>query len=70
MDTRIPRSLRDFIELARRKTAESRSELFGNIADLFLNDEVRLSDRERALMTGILRSLIAAVESGLLSERK
>ncbi len=68
MDTRIPRSLRDFIELARRKTAESRSELFGNIADLFLSDDVRLSDRERALMTGILHSLIASVESGLLRE--
>ena len=68
MDTRIPRSLRDFIELARRKSAESRSELFGNIADLFLNDELRLSDRERALMTGILHSLIASVESSLLRE--
>lgn len=68
MDTRRPRSLRDFIELARRKTAESRSELVGNIADLFLSDAVRLSDRERALMTGILRSLIATVESALLQE--
>lgn len=68
MDTRRPRSLRDFIELARRKTAESRSELFGNIADLFLSDRVRLSDRERSLMTGILRSLIATVEAGLMRE--
>ncbi len=68
MDTRRPRSLRDFIELARRKSAESRSELLGNIADLFLNDRVRLSDRERSLMTGILRALIATVETALLRE--
>ena len=68
MDTRRPRSQRDYIELARRTTAESRSELFGNIADLFLSDDARLSDRERALMTGILRSLIGTVEASLLQE--
>lgn len=68
MDRKIPRSAHDFIELARRKTAESRKELFGNIADLFLDDRARLSDRERSLMTGILRSLIAEVEKEVRQE--
>lgn len=68
MDTRKPRSARDFIELARRKSAESREELFGNIADLFFDEGARLSDRERSLMTGILRSLFADIEAALRRE--
>ena len=68
MDTAKFSSARDFIELARRKTAENRKEIIGNIADLFLDDRVRLSDRERSLMTGILRSLIAEVETALRHE--
>lgn len=77
MDTRKPRSARDFIRLARQKTADSHKEIFGNITDLFLDDSVRLSDRERSLMIGILRSLITEVEtelrvelSGRISERR
>ncbi len=52
----------ELIDLARRKDDESRQELFDTIADLFLADETRLSDRERALITGILRKLVAGVE--------
>lgn len=68
MDTRKLRSTRDFIRLARQKAAESRKEIFGNITDLFLDDGARLSDRERSLMIGILRSLITDVETALRGE--
>lgn len=68
MDTKKYRAARHFIELARHKAAEAREVIFGNIADLFLDERVRLSDRERSLMTGILRSLIAEAETALRRE--
>ncbi len=68
MDNKITSSAQELIELARRKTAESRRELIGNITDLFLAEAVRLSDRERSLMTGILRNLIATVEMEVREE--
>lgn len=68
MDTKKHRSARYFIELARQKAAQGREEVFGNIADLFLDERVRLSDRERSVMTGILRTLIAEVETALRRE--
>ena len=68
MDTKKHRSARYFIELARQKTARGREEIVGNIADLFVDERARLSDRERSLMTGILRSLIAEVETALRLE--
>lgn len=40
----------------------------GNIADLFLDERARLTDRERSLMTGILRALIHEVERELRRE--
>ena len=52
----------DLIELARSRSRESRRALFQNIAELFVDDEARLTDRERALMTGILNSLLSEVE--------
>jgi uncharacterized protein (DUF2336 family) len=53
------------IEMARRRGREDRRELLDNIADLFMADESRLSDRERALITGILHRLIATVETDI-----
>ena len=52
----------DLIELARGRSRDSRRALFHNIAELFVDDDARLTDRERALMTGILNSLIGEVE--------
>lgn len=50
------------IDLARRRTREARTELFENMADLFMSDAGRLTDRERALINGILNKLLGAVE--------
>lgn len=50
------------IDLARQRTRQARGELFENIADLFMSDNGRLSDRERALINGILNKLIGSVE--------
>lgn len=50
------------IDLARRRTREARTELFENMADLFMSDAGRLTDRERALINGILNKLLGSVE--------
>ncbi|NBC32293.1 MAG: DUF2336 domain-containing protein [Alphaproteobacteria bacterium] len=50
------------IDMARQRSRESRSRLFENIADLFMSDAGRLSDRERALINGILNKLLHSVE--------
>ena len=55
-------SEKQLIDLARQRTRQARSELFENIADLFMSDNGRLSDRERALINGILNKLIGSVE--------
>lgn len=51
-----------FVDLAKQKTLDSRHVLFGNIAELFLRESGRLTDRERAQMTAILHDLISEVE--------
>src|SRR3546814_4662935 len=56
------RDLRFFLDLARRKTAQSRRTLFENVADLFIREGGRLSERERIQITGILHDLVADVE--------
>ncbi|MCB9948599.1 MAG: DUF2336 domain-containing protein [Rhodospirillaceae bacterium] len=53
------------IELARDRRRASRQVLFSNVVDLFLSEETRISERERSLMTGILRDLIRDVEFAL-----
>ena len=50
------------IDLARQRSRQARTELFENITDLFMSDSGRLSDRERALINGILNKLIGSVE--------
>ena len=58
--------------LARDKTASGREVLVGAIGDLFSQNSAYLSDRERALMSEILRKLIQSVEKSvrkMLSER-
>ena len=60
------------IALAKERTRAGRRELFENIADLFMLERSRLSDRERSLLTGILGNLIGTVERQVrraLSER-
>ncbi len=54
--------LRDLIGFAQRKTQQSRRVLFDNINDLFLSNDGRLSDRERALMVEILGRLVHEME--------
>lgn len=50
------------IDMARQRSRESRTRLFENMADLFLSEESRLTDRERALINGILNKLLHTVE--------
>jgi uncharacterized protein (DUF2336 family) len=54
--------VRQLMDLAHDKSAESRRVLLENISDLFLSPEGRLSERERSLMAGILSHLIHDVE--------
>ena len=66
------RSAEALLDLARRKGQAERSVLFGNMTDLLLNESARLSDRERALIGGILQKLISQVEMDIrrgLAER-
>lgn len=50
------------IDMARQRSRQSRTLLFENMADLFLSEEGRLTDRERALINGILNKLLHTVE--------
>src|SRR5690349_8722667 len=50
------------LELARDKTVAGRRALVATVTDLFLGSGELLNDRERALMTEILRHLIHDVE--------
>ncbi len=54
--------------LAKTKSSGSRSLLVENITDLFLSEEGRLSEHERALMSDILGKLIVQVESDIKRE--
>ena len=56
------------IDLAREKSALSRRRLFENMTDLFLSEDGRLSEHERALMTDILSKLIQTMELELRKE--
>ena len=56
------------LQLAKSKSAESRSRLVENITDLFLSDDGRLSEHERALMSDILSKLIGQVEADIRRE--
>jgi len=60
--------IEDLIDLAREKSALSRRRLFENMTDLFLSEDGRLSEHERALMTDILTKLIQSMELELRKE--
>lgn len=55
----------ELLSLAKEKSQTSRNQLVENITDLFLSNEGRLSEHERALMSDILTKLIHDVEESL-----
>ncbi|HKJ72848.1 MAG TPA: DUF2336 domain-containing protein [Alphaproteobacteria bacterium] len=62
----------ELVDLARQKSAESRKVLLDNMYDMFISNENRLNDHERALMGDILVKLIGTIETAVrrqLSER-
>lgn len=52
----------EMLSLAQSKSVTARTRLLENITDMFLSDEGRLSEHERALMSDILGKLIQQVE--------
>lgn len=56
------------MKLARDKTVAGRKALVNAVSDLFFNNQEVLSDRERALMTDILRQIIHDVEMSVRRE--
>lgn len=58
-------AMRRLLELAQDRARRSRRIVADNVADLFLSDEGRLSEHERALIGGILNRLLADVEARL-----
>ena len=48
----------ELLGLAKSRSEAARAQLVENITDLFLSDEGRLSEHERALMSEILSKLI------------
>lgn len=58
----------ELLEVARGKSGAARSKLVENITDMFLKDEWRLTDHERALMTDILSKLVSEVEANVRKE--
>jgi uncharacterized protein (DUF2336 family) len=62
----------ELYSLARKKSKTGRAELFGTVGDLFCETGSALTERERALMSDILRRLIQDVEASVrraLAER-
>ncbi|WCL53238.1 DUF2336 domain-containing protein [Gimibacter soli] len=60
--------LKQLLLLARSKSVDARARLVENITDLFLSDQGRLSEHERALMSDILGKLIGQVEADIRKE--
>jgi len=54
--------MQDLLDLARDKSANGKSQLVQIVGDLFFEEERVLNERERTLMTDILRQLIQDVE--------
>jgi len=61
-------ALRRLIELAQERTRRNRRVVTDNVADLFLSQEGRLSEHERALIGAILNRLLADIEARLRRE--
>jgi len=64
----VSKELQDLLELAQEKSFDARSRLVENITDLFLSNDGRLSEHERALMSDILGKLIGQVEADIKKE--
>lgn len=64
----VSKELQDLLLLARDKSSQSRSRLVENITDLFLTEDGRLSEHERALMSDILGKLVSQVEASIRKE--
>jgi len=64
----VSKELQDLLVLAQEKSSGARSRLVENITDLFLTDDGRLSEHERALMSDILTKLIGQVEADIRKE--
>ena len=58
----------ELLGLAKSRSDAARTQLVENITDLFLSDEGRLSEHERALMSEILSKLISQVEADVRKE--
>ncbi len=58
----------DLIRLARERSAQARAVLLENVTDLFLSEEGRLSEQERALISDILLKLLEEVETAVRQE--
>ena len=72
MTTRDNMDFESLLDLARDRSVEGRTHLVRIVGDLFFDTENVISDRERALMTEILRQLIHDVEMSVrraLAER-
>jgi len=61
----VSKELQELLVLAKDKSSDARSRLVENITDLFLSDEGRLSEHERALMSDILGKLVSKVETDI-----
>ncbi|MBV1901174.1 MAG: DUF2336 domain-containing protein [Kordiimonadaceae bacterium] len=61
----VSKELQELLLLAQDKSSGARSRLVENITDLFLSDEGRLSEHERALMSDILGKLVGRVEADI-----
>jgi uncharacterized protein (DUF2336 family) len=64
----VSKELHELLLLAQDKSSDARSRLVENITDLFLSDDGRLSEHERALMSDILGKLVSQVEAEIKKE--
>lgn len=67
-----PQDIESLIALAEDRSEAARKTLVDNISDLFLADEGRLNDHERALMLDIIAKLLGSIEAEIrrqLSDR-
>lgn len=55
--------LRRLIALSRDSSKRARRQLLGNITDLFIKEEERLSEQEQSLILGILSRLLGEIET-------
>ncbi|GIX16887.1 MAG: hypothetical protein KatS3mg119_1073 [Rhodothalassiaceae bacterium] len=56
-------AIEDLMRLARERSAHARATLLENVTDLFLSEEGRLTEQERALISDILIKLLEEVET-------